>query len=99
MILKHEASCDFTSAFAFIHWGAINYPANASVLMQKEKNDAGKTAPVQTRDESEYLGKILKEKKFRKNDTLRTRGCARLAAIYSIYGLSGNRGKKLAKLN
>lgn len=33
MILKHEASCDFTSAFAFIHWGAINYPANANVLM------------------------------------------------------------------
>lgn len=33
MILKHEASCDFTSAFSFIHWGAINYPANANVLM------------------------------------------------------------------
>lgn len=50
-------------------------------------------------DESEYLGKISKEKKFRENDTLRTRGCVRLAAIYSIYGLSGSGGKKLAKLN
>lgn len=99
MILKHEASCDFTFAFAFIHWGAINYPANASVLMEKEKNDAGETAAIRTRDECGYLGKILKEKKFGKNDTLRTRGCVRLAAIYSIYGLSGSGGKKLAKLN